>query len=113
MPERIQPEVICQNRIPHAYVSCYALVVAAISEDTERSGEMLLPVQTFRLERVKFWVSSDLQLAAVFSPTHATKASIAVVFLFECFRVEDMLGMSFGRLSHHGLNIGSSVSNYG
>ena len=62
--EGIQPEMIREDRIADGDVARDTLVEAAVCEDAERGGEVLLPVQPLFFEGLEVRVSADAKFFA-------------------------------------------------
>ena len=56
---------------PLTDMACNSFIVPTISKDSESSGKVLLAIQPLRLQVVKFWISSDVELLACRCPTNS------------------------------------------
>lgn len=63
-------KVICQYGIPHRDMAGDSLVEAAVGEQSESSGQVLLSVLALLLERIEFRVRPDVELPAVLGLSH-------------------------------------------
>ena len=83
LAKSVQPHGLWIYRISARDVSSNSLVESSLSEDSECSSKVLLPVQSLFLEAFEFGVCSDLEFPAVLGPAQRTHFGVVVGLIKE------------------------------